>query len=97
MRVYISGGITGVNDHEKRFSEAEQELLQLGHYVVNPCNIEVPEGVEKSWQNYMRADLLVMLTCEALYMLNNWRTSRGALLEHFIAITLGFKIIYQEG
>jgi hypothetical protein len=35
------------------------------------------------------------MSCEAIYMLNNWLLSKGATVEKTLAEDLGFKIIYE--
>lgn len=36
-RVYISGGITGVDDYESKFEQAEKHLISEGFNVINPA------------------------------------------------------------
>lgn len=41
---------------------------------------------------YMRTDLLALLSCDAIYMLPGWRESRGASVEHAVAVACGMDI-----
>ena len=93
MRIYISGKITGLADFEQRFAEAERELRNQGHEVVNPVNL--PHNHDKTWHSYMKEDLKAMLDCDGIYMLNNWMQSTGAVIERAIASELNFEIIHQ--
>lgn len=94
MKVYISGPITGLpyEEVEKAFSKAEASLKEQGHEVVNPLNNGLPR--ESTWSEHMRADLKLLLDCDAIYMLNRWEYSKGASLEYDLAIDLGFKLIH---
>lgn len=94
MKVYISGPITGVpyEKVEKAFNEAETRLKEQGYEVVNPLNNGLPR--ESKWNEHMRADLKLLLDCDAIHMLNGWEYSKGASLEYDLAIDLGFKLIH---
>lgn len=96
MQIYISGKITGLvfEDALKQFSEAEKKLSDIGYRVTNPMTLSHEH--DKSWESYMRSDLKAMLECDSIYMLINWETSKGAVIEHNLAKDLGFKIHYQK-
>ena len=92
MKIYISGPMTGYPDlNRAAFNAKAAELRAQGHEVVNPA--EMPEIPGGTWADYMRADLKVMLDCEAIYLLPGWRKSRGARVEHFVARVLFFIIL----
>lgn len=95
QKIYISGKITGLKESDalELFNKAEEHLKELGYDVVNPMTIE--HNHSKSWADYMRADLIAMLKCDAVYMLDNWRDSKGATVERNLAFSLDFDIIYQ--
>ena len=44
----------------------------------------------------MKADIKLLLDCDAIYMLPNWEVSNGATLEREIAKTLGLEIVYER-
>lgn len=93
-RVYISGKITGIEaDARVLFLAAELRLLGLGFEVVNPMGL--PHGHDGSWESFMREDLKAMCDCGVIYMLRNWRESRGAIIEHSIALLLGMVVLYE--
>lgn len=94
MKVYISGPISGLpyEEVEKAFNEAEVMLQEKGYEVLNPLNNGLPR--ESTWREHMRADLKLLLDCDAIYMLNGWEYSRGASLEYDLAIDLCFKLIH---
>lgn len=93
--IYISGKISGVDPKlsEQNFSQAEEKLKKLGFKVVNPMTLK--HNHDKSWESFMREDIKALMKCDAIYMLSNWTKSRGAWVEHDLAIDLSFDI-YKE-
>lgn len=91
MRIYISGPMTGKPDlNRPAFNAKAAELRALGHEVVNPAELpEIPGG---TWHDYMKADIKLLLECDAIYMLPGWVGSKGAALEYDIARDLGMEI-----
>ena len=87
MRIYIAGPMTGLPDlNRKAFADACYDLGAKGIEAVNP-HILHPPVVE--WPQAMRTDLVCMLNCDAVALLDGWRQSRGALLEHYVATSVG--------
>ena len=41
---------------------------------------------------FMRADLRALLTCDEIHMLPGWRNSKGATIEHAVAVACGMTI-----
>lgn len=95
MKVYISGPITGLpyEEVEKAFNESEIRLKEQGHEVVNPLNNGLPR--ESTWSEHMRADLKLLLNCDAIYLLKGYQNSKGAMIEYDLARILHFDIIEQ--
>ena len=50
---------------------------------------------DEYWRECMDVCLRELLRCDAIYMLNNWRTSRGARVELAVAVELGLEILIQ--
>ncbi len=96
-RVYISGPITGMADRNRgAFESAESALVDLGFEPVNPLRNGLPETA--CWTAHMRADIALLVTCQAIVMLPGWIKSRGATLERHIADQLGIaRILLPEG
>lgn len=95
MKIYISGKITGLDNQEawQNFESAEAHLVNKGLEPINPMR-EV-EGLNKSWQDCMLADIALLFDCDAIYMLKNWQDSKGAKIEKAIAEHLGLIIHYE--
>ena len=86
MKLYIAGKVTGVSDYKKKFARADQWLKLAGYDVCNPAAFELEDA---SWNDAMRFVIPKMLECDGVALLPNWRKSRGAKLEVYIARKLG--------
>lgn len=99
MKLYIAGKITGLvyEDALKAFSDAEQVIRDLGHEPVNPMreNGLDGDGKEYPWADYMKRDIPVLLACDGIFLLRNWRDSKGACLEAYIAEALGMTVLTE--
>ena len=94
QKIYISGKITGIEEQAPAiFAKAEQQLKEHGYEVVNPTTL--PHQHDQSWHSYMREDVKALCDCHAIFMLSNWKDSKGAIIEHTIAMYLGLEVIYQ--
>jgi hypothetical protein len=91
MKVYISGKITNNPNYKKQFEEAEKRLKKAGNIVMNPAIL--PEGFE--WDEYMKICIAMLDPCEAIYLLENWTSSKGAITEKSYALKKN-KIIMHE-
>ena len=78
MKIYIAGPITGVPDYKQHFAAAEKRLRDAGHITMNPAVL--PEGFTHA--EYMHICYAMIDVCEAVYMLEGWRESKGARWEH---------------
>ena len=96
MKVYISGKISGENPEEValKFRSAEGAIRKMGHEPVSPLNNGLPD--DASWEDHMAADIAMLLRCQAIYLLDDWNTSRGARIEAEIAIECKMEILYQK-
>lgn len=94
-RIYIAGPMTGLPDFNYPAFHAEAARLRaLGWHVENPAeNVAPPCG---SWAGYMRLAIAQLVTCDAICLLPGWSASRGASIEHGLAVHLGLAVVYQE-
>lgn len=104
MKVYISGPMTGKPAlNGKEFYEAEAQIMDAGKIAINPHRISHDVelkcselGTIATYEDYMKADLSALLNeCSMVYMLNGWKDSPGARVEHDVAKICGLEIIYQ--
>lgn len=94
-KIYIAGPITGKKNHnQEAFNKAKDRLQIKGYKVISPLEIVKPGT--KSWEYYMKIDIPILVWCDAIYMLKDWRQSRGAILEHIVACNLNMQILYEE-
>jgi len=97
-KCYISGKITGLPNEvaTQNFREASLHARFLGYEPVNPMNIvpDTDEPKNDKWSWYMRADLKEMMDCDAILMQDNWKDSKGAIVEHNLAKELNFVVMY---
>lgn len=95
QKIYISGAITGVDNYQELFQNAEDYLNTFGTFeVVNP--VKGVHNHDLSWQSYMREDIKILMDCDAIYMLKNWGSSKGANIELKLARDLGMKILTEK-
>jgi hypothetical protein len=88
MRIYIAGPMTGhPNNNYPAFHAAADKLRAKGHDVKNPAENSPP--VPETWENWMKLALAQMVTCDAVCLLPDWHTSRGAKIEYRLACDLG--------
>lgn len=91
-RIYLSGPMTGIPEHNfPAFNAEAKRLRALGYDVVNPVDINPDPST--SWHECLRNDLTAMLTCDALALLDNWYGSAGAHLEMQVAHRVGIEIV----
>ena len=97
MKIYISGKISGLSEHEytKNFNDAAHETWVKYpdlYYVniVNPIRIKPFLGI-KNWIFYMIADIREQRKCTHSAFQPNWIDSKGAVIEYFLA-----KFIFKQ-
>lgn len=93
MKVYISGPITGIDNFQDNFTQAETLLRYRGYDTCNPVkeNSKFPAGTV--WRTYIGESLRLLCECEAICMLEGWERSEGAKLEYLVATHLGMKVM----
>jgi nucleoside 2-deoxyribosyltransferase len=94
-KVYISGPITGLPALNKpAFDAAADTLRAQGLQAVNPHDNGVPPA--EAWDKHMRADIKLLMDCDAVVLLQGWENSRGARIEMRLADSLGMPIADLE-
>lgn len=94
-RVYISGPIAGFDIKERKlaFLKVQHMLESLGYSTANPFNNGVPD--EYHWREHMRADIAMLLGCDAIYMMPGWELSKGCKLELDVASSCGIRVMLE--
>lgn len=80
VKIYISGPIAHYDLHERKhaFLMAKERLESQGYDPVNPFDNGVPDNAH--WREHMRADIAMLLKCDAIFMLPGWELSKGCKL-----------------
>lgn len=84
-KIYISGPMSGIEDHNfPAFNEAAAKLRAAGYDVVNPA--EFDENIGRSWIQCIVHDLQELAPCDAVATLPDWQESPGANVEVIAAV-----------
>ena len=97
MRVFLSGGITGIPNYEQLFAKAQVKLLEQGYTVVNPAVLAKGMLPHDSFNHseFMSVTLAMLALCDAIYMLDGWENSKGAKMELLFAESRNKTIMYE--
>lgn len=96
MKVYISGKISGlpIEEVKRKFHNAASLLESLELQPVNPLENGLDDG--STWAQHMGRDIEMLLGCDGILMLDNWKQSRGAEIERLVAKKMEMYILYEE-
>ena len=91
--IYIAGPMTGYKNYNKpAFNQAAAKLEEIGWTVLNPASL--PLGLTQG--GYMDICFAMLRSATAIYMLEEYQESKGALAELAYAEKLELEI-YKEG
>ena len=105
--IYIAGPMTGYPDFNfPAFDEAVICLIDRGWYgaIISPADLDREQGIEPDangdianfdYKAAIRRCVDAMFGCDTIYMLKGWELSKGARMEHALAICLDLEIIYE--
>lgn len=97
MKVYLSGPMTGRPDcNREAFKQGAAALKELFYEVVVPHDVTEGLPSDATWADYMREDIKAMMDCEAIVMLPEWETSKGARVELSLAFDLGMPVLFLD-
>ncbi len=91
-KIYLSGKISGDPNFKEKFAQKEKELTEQGFSVFNPALH--PDMF--TWEQFMELDLMALGNCDAIYLLDDWKDSRGAKIEYDEAVKLGKEVLYDK-
>lgn len=90
MRLYVIGPVTGrENLNREAFEDARERLWDAGYDVLIPHDVVPPDA---SHEQAMRLSIKAMLGCDGVVVLSDWEGSKGAKLEHDVAIACGLHV-----
>ncbi|MCI8210714.1 hypothetical protein AUC61_14340 [Pseudomonas sp. S25] len=88
-RINLCGPMTGLPEYNfPAFAAEAARLRGLGFDVVNHAEIN-PDGA--SWEECMRRDVPLLVTCHHVATLPSWDKLQGAQLEVYVADRLGIR------
>lgn len=92
-RIYLCGKISGMPWGSARAKfEAAEIMLSDSYEVVNPIKICSPDW---SWEECMIVDFSHLIRCDLIYVMDNWKQSKGARIELAVAKELGIEIKWE--
>tara|TARA_R110000850_G_scaffold162143_1_gene286835 strand:- start:399 stop:1094 length:696 start_codon:yes stop_codon:yes gene_type:complete len=92
QKIYIAGPMSTHPDFNRPAFNSTSDALSLAGYIVLSPAI-LPDGLTQA--QYMQIDLTMLQCCDAIFMLNNWDDSAGAMAEHALAMKLGLTVIHE--
>lgn len=95
MKIYILEKISGkdLTETRKRFAAVAEATKRLGYEPVNPLENGLSE--HDTWEAHLAKDIINLLQCNAIYMLQAWEDSKGSRIEYHIATEIGIPIMYE--
>lgn len=103
MNLYVSGPVTGIKDDNRpEFERVKMELKRAGYLVTIPHHL-IEDIKDITWEMAMMRCIheftVQMGWCgeifpvyEGIAMLDGWEVSRGARIEHDLAVALGIPV-----
>ena len=91
--VYLAGKITGDPCYKAKFRKAAEKLEAEGFVVLNPATL--PDS-GFTYEAYIRMSSAMLIECDALCLLEDWKDSEGAMLEYGRATARGMDIFHFD-
>lgn len=95
LKVYVAGKVSGLPREEvvanfARHAAYVRQAAGRKTNIVLPINLCSPDW---SWWRCMRVCLRALRTCDAIYLMPNWKKSKGARIERLVAKWYGITIV----
>lgn len=104
--IYVAGkyagkGYSEIEDNIFKAELASIKLLKFGWAVITPhkntAHYERYEDyIGYTHDDWLKMDFAMLERCDAIFMLKDWEYSKGASMEHQLAIDKGLEIYYQD-
>ena len=94
--IYLSGKITGDKFYAEKFIRMGQQLKNdTGSRIINPIYVRPWLGV-KEWFFYIVPAVKNVYRADAVYLLPDWKQSKGAIIEFVVALLMRKDIYYIQ-
>jgi hypothetical protein len=96
QRIYVCGQVTGLEPiwvHAK-FEAASLCVQSMGHHAINP--VTLVGNPEAEWKEAMAICLQALLTCQGIYIQDDWRSSKGAQVEIMLAHAMDLMFLFEN-
>ncbi len=99
--IYVAGAFRGTNAwiiHENTLKAEKAMVKLIGRGFAVICPHKMTENLQGLYPDQVFLDMCleILKRCDAIYMLDNWKTSKGAQKELKLAIKLGKEVFYEE-
>lgn len=89
MRIYLSGPMSGMVDHNlPNFQIYAEGLRILGYTVISPAEMDP----QNSYEDYLREDIMAILKVDAVAVMPGWIDSKGCFYETTVATAIGIPV-----
>lgn len=104
-RVYIAGPMRGLPLYNfPAFDAAADVWRRIGFEVINPAEVDrIMDGLDpydphpmRTFEEYMRRDIKLLLQVDAIAFLPGWQHSTGAVTEYMVGAALGLALFDAE-
>lgn len=92
--IYVAGKISGKENYRADFERARKKLSSLGFDVLVPSVL--PELPALRHKDYLHICFAMIDVCDAVYLLPDWKASKGARMERIYA-EISRKVVLEEG
>lgn len=95
-KIYLSAPISGydLEERKERFMEMEVKLRGRGFDVCNPMGKHWESGL--TTYDYMRKDIEMLLSCDAILLMDGWNRSAGCKCELDVAVACGLEVYFEN-
>ena len=102
--VYIAGRYTGETQEDRDMNIevakiAAKILWNIGYAVYTPhlntARFEDDDNCICDYEGFITGHMEILSRCDAIYMLDGWKDSSGALQEHEYAVEFGIPVFFS--